>query len=264
MVTAACVLTFTVGSIRADIITQGLELTPSITSASLIMAWESADPDDSFVRIKIGAQNARNMKGFGFILMFDAGQFAYIGSEEADDSMISPNGTGALLVHRNHEDGRVAVGAVQVDGSAASGEGNLVELTFQKLGEPGIGGDGFRLSEGIVVDLAGKATEVRPSVLDHVVQSPTDYGLHQNVPNPFNPETSISYQLPETGRVLLIVYTSLGQEVRTLVDDIQEVGEYTIRWDGRDAVGRQVASGVYFYRMHAGDFSGIKRMMLLK
>ena len=70
--------------------------------------------------------------------------------------------------------------------------------------------------------------------------------------------------MPESGRVLLTVYTSLGQEVRTLVDDVQEVGEYTVRWDGRDAVGRQVASGVYFYRMRAGDFSETKRMLLLK
>jgi hypothetical protein len=261
LIMATCLTTVLLGSVSADIITQGLELAPSRAAAELKMNW--GESEHALIRLQVGAEGVSDMKGFGFILSYDPTQYAYIGSEESDDSMISPNGTAALMVHKNHEDGRVAVGAVQVDGSSASGAGNLVELTFERLG-PEFDAGNFQLTEGILVDLAGKATEVQPSALDHLVQGPVDYGLHQNVPNPFNPETTISYSLPNSGRVLLTVYTSLGQEVRTLIDDVQEVGAYTIRWDGRDSVGRQVASGVYFYRMHAGDFSDTKRMMLLK
>ena len=249
------------GTSMADIITQGLALTPgekTLTSLTLT----SVGSEQDLVTLRVGADGARNMKGYGFIVTFDPDRFAYVSAVETSESLITPGGTDALLVAKNHETGRVAVGAIQVDGSSASGEGSLVDLTFRVLGDTGLGD--FRLAEGVVVDLAGRATGVTPTVLENIGVGPRDYGLQQNAPNPFNPETTISYQMPESGRVLLAVYSSLGQEVRTLVDDVQDVGEYTVRWDGRDAVGRQVASGVYFYRMRAGDFSETKRMMLLK
>ena len=116
----------------------------------------------------------------------------------------------------------------------------------------------------MVVNLAGQASSVASSVLDNVGVGPSEYGLLQNIPNPFNPETTIAYQVRESGKVQLVIYTSIGQEVRTLVDEVKEGGQYTARWDGRDTFGRQVASGVYFYRMRADGFSDTKRMMLLK
>jgi hypothetical protein len=254
--TAAAMLA---GSVAADIIAQGLELgSKAQTTFSLV----EASSDQDLITLQVQAEDARDMKGYGFIVSFDPERFEYVEAEEPLTSMISPSGTDALLLARNHESGRVAVGAIQVDGTSASGEGSLVDLTFRSIDGSGFGD--FRLLEGVVVDLAGQATSVASSILDNVGTGPTDYGLNQNVPNPFNPETTISYQLPESGRVLLTVYTSLGQEVRTLVDEVQEIGQYTIRWDGRDAAGRQVASGVYFYKMAAENFGDTKRMMLLK
>ncbi len=248
------------GPSPADLITQGLDLKQSALGARLTVTQVKSDSD--VLRIQVGAEAARNIKGYGFVLTFDPEQFEYVRSEEADASMISTNGNAALMVHKNHEAGRVAVGAVQVDGSSASGNGQLAEVVFRKVGDAGL--SDFRLVEGIMVDLAGETTEVPASVLQNVSLGPTDYGLQQNVPNPFNPETTISYQLRESGRALLTVYSSLGQEIRTLVDEVQEVGAYTVRWDGRDSFGRQVASGVYFYKMRSGTFSDQRRMMLLK
>jgi hypothetical protein len=83
-------------------------------------------------------------------------------------------------------------------------------------------------------------------------------------PNPFNPETNISYRLPEAGEVSLIVYNVMGQEVARLVDRYQAAGLYTVRWTGRDDSGVQVASGIYFYRLQAGEFGLTRKMMLLK
>ena len=93
---------------------------------------------------------------------------------------------------------------------------------------------------------------------------PTDFALSQNVPNPFNPSTDISFALPTDSKVSLSIYNVLGQHVKTLVDDYMRAGNQTITWDGTDATGRTVASGVYFYKLNANDFSSTKKMMMLK
>ena len=88
---------------------------------------------------------------------------------------------------------------------------------------------------------------------------PDDYSLSQNYPNPFNPKTSIDFSIPEPGMVSLKVYDMLGKEISTLVEDFKNAGTYTVEFDGSD-----VSSGTYFYRMQAGDYIKVKRMMLVK
>ena len=93
---------------------------------------------------------------------------------------------------------------------------------------------------------------------------PRQYRLDQNAPNPFNPETRISFTLGDEGDVLLEVIDLLGRKVRTLVEDRLPAGSHEVIWDGTDHEGRQVASGIYFYRIHAGEFSQSRKMVLLK
>jgi hypothetical protein len=93
---------------------------------------------------------------------------------------------------------------------------------------------------------------------------PTSYSLAQNYPNPFNPSTDIAYSIKSPGQVELNVYNILGQEVRQLVNEHKDAGNYMAHWDGRDNSGGEVASGVYFYRIKAGDFNDIKKMVLMK
>lgn len=93
---------------------------------------------------------------------------------------------------------------------------------------------------------------------------PTTYALEQNYPNPFNPSTIISYSLPTPGNVSLDVFNVLGQKVVTLVDEYQAAGVYEQTWDGHNASGQTVSSGVYFYRVTSGNFVDTKKMMLLK
>jgi hypothetical protein len=88
--------------------------------------------------------------------------------------------------------------------------------------------------------------------------------LHQNVPNPFNPSTTISFTLPERARVTLAIYDVGGRLVRTLVDDMVAEGKQERVWDGKDASGSHVSSGVYFYSLTAGDKTLTKKMVLLK
>jgi hypothetical protein len=89
--------------------------------------------------------------------------------------------------------------------------------------------------------------------------SPTRYELAQNFPNPFNPATSISFALPRSGSVRLKVFSLLGQEVETLVDDIVPAGVHVVRFDGRS-----LSSGMYIYRLEADGFVQTRAMMLLK
>ncbi len=93
---------------------------------------------------------------------------------------------------------------------------------------------------------------------------PKQFDLEQNYPNPFNPETVIRYSLRASEPVKLTVLNTLGQQVRTLVDDYQVAGTHTVTWDGRSSEGTSVASGIYFYRLQAGDYSETRKMTLLK
>ena len=94
--------------------------------------------------------------------------------------------------------------------------------------------------------------------------APRAYRLGQNYPNPFNPSTSIPLSIPETGAVALRVYDLTGRTIRTLVEGAVPAGTFVLTWDGRDELGRAVASGVYFYRLEAPGAVIIKKMMLLK
>ena len=93
---------------------------------------------------------------------------------------------------------------------------------------------------------------------------PETYALYQNYPNPFNPETAISFQLREANHVMVKIFNTFGQEVRILVEGQYEVGNHTVRWDGKDNHGNSVSSGVYLYMLQAGTFTQMKKMSLLR
>ncbi len=90
------------------------------------------------------------------------------------------------------------------------------------------------------------------------------FQLYQNFPNPFNASTTVKYRIPLNGYVSLKVYNILGREIRTLVDGFREAGVYRVVWDGKDDRGMQAASGVYFYKIHIGEFEQIRKLLLVK
>ena len=96
-----------------------------------------------------------------------------------------------------------------------------------------------------------KPVQGNGSVLAKAQGAPTAYALAQNFPNPFNPQTLIQYQLPEARHLTLKIYNLFGQEIRTLFAGQREAGYHAEIWNGRDDFGRNVASGVYFYRLSA-------------
>jgi len=145
-------------------------------------------------------------------------------------------------------------------GVTIGGAGDVAILTFRPLA------DGYALdfeeaivrnakNEDLLAELEG--CESRP-------ETPTAFGLAQNVPNPFNPVTTIAYDVPHEARVAIRVYDVAGRLVRTLVDDAEGPGRHEAVWNGRNDRGEAVGSGVYFCTMEAGEFRATGKMLLLK
>ena len=110
---------------------------------------------------------------------------------------------------------------------------------------------------------SGGESSTKPVVLE-TEDAPLVFSLSQNAPNPFNPETIISYVLPQSEQVKLVIYNVLGQEIRTLVNALQPAGRYRVVWNSRDDFGRSVSSGIYLYQITAGKFTNTRKMLILK
>lgn len=93
---------------------------------------------------------------------------------------------------------------------------------------------------------------------------PPDFALYQNFPNPFNPATVISYSLSRQTDVTIRVVDLLGREIRALVDETLPAGTHSVTWDGRDAQGRPVSSGVYLYQLRTSESGGVRKMLLMR
>lgn len=150
-------------------------------------------------------------------------------------------------------------------------------ITFNHLGKL-YGTSGLGVQQGILLQydtLTGSATQIGPSgysALNSIAISqqtvgiqnisteiPMKYDLSQNYPNPFNPVTNIKFDLPQNSKVKLMIFDVLGRLVSVLVDEKLSAGTYSYKFNGRN-----LSSGVYFYRIEAGDFSAIKRMVVMK
>ena len=126
--------------------------------------------------------------------------------------------------------------------------------------------DNTYLAPIIPINIYADALPLTPESGSPGAQLPRAFSLGANYPNPFNPSTTISYSVAGNApvRVVLRVFNLRGQTVATLVDRVTAPGEYSVEWDGTDSGGAKLSSGVYFYRMTAGDFSFTRKMVLLK
>lgn len=113
------------------------------------------------------------------------------------------------------------------------------------------------------LDLAGQSTFHGPIVVTYK-NIPASFRLAPSRPNPFNPDTTIEYDLPRGEPVVIRIYDILGREVRTLVNERQAAGFYEVIWNGRNQQGQAVGSGVYLYTLTAGNFAQSRKMTLLK
>jgi hypothetical protein len=172
---------------------------------------------------------------------------------------VSNDGGGSWVNFENTNTSAHVWTSMAIDIIALFGTPGLVQLRFQasdlgsgSLVEAGV--DDIRVMADFAVGV------------DELVQAPTTFAfaLAQNQPNPFGPATRIEYSVPERTVVDLAVYNVRGQRVRTLANGPRETGRYQVAWDGRDASGRRVAAGVYFYRLDADFGSLTNKMTILK
>lgn len=121
-----------------------------------------------------------------------------------------------------------------------------------------------QLRPKLIISVNGLLSASKSNAVVLASEIPAHFVLEQNHPNPFNPETEIRFQIPQESHIVLAIYSVLGQEIRRLADALYAAGHHTIRWDGNDASGAPVASGVYLYRLQAGGFTQVKKMSLVR
>ena len=121
----------------------------------------------------------------------------------------------------------------------------------------------LRLNESSIIDLAS-SSELSHSVLSAEDEIPYQFTLHNNYPNPFNPETNIQFDIPQELPVKLAIYDLSGKEVNILVQDTFAPGKYKVMWNGKDQYGQPVSAGMYICQIEAGNFRNTKKLILLK
>jgi len=124
----------------------------------------------------------------------------------------------------------------------------------------------FKVENAVLASRYGYSIEpeVMLGVGEGASRLPKTFALFQNIPNPFGGNTVIKYALPEDVDVELVIYNVMGQRVRTLVRGRERAGYGGMKWDGRDDAGRRVGPGVYFYKLKAGEFEAIRKMVMLR
>jgi hypothetical protein len=232
---------------------------PSEDHLSAFAKTAPGDFDDAD-EIRAIAKFDRIVAGVELEVEFDPDQVTML------DPVLSPL-TNGFQLFAGVKDGTQRIGMVDLSGRNFLPPGKGILVTLRAKGNDL---SSVKISKATLVDLDSRTLAVELSGelnLEAAKGSdlrPQHFSLSQNHPNPFNPQTSIKYALPQDAQARLTIYNILGQKVATLVDEYQSAGYSTVWWDGKDANGDEVSSGVYFYRLTAGDFSEVKKMMLVK
>ena len=244
------------------------------------VSWRDYRMDQGDAQIylqKVNAAGTAVWEPGGRAVMADA-------SSEPEYDMISDAGDGLFIAWTDTRMFRFHIFATHLDSSGApvddeywTDNGGLVSTSWDEQFSPILCLDGLGGAIVTYVDNKGIVEVEEPPqiyaqrLLDAFTSVPRQpeavpiaYALHQNYPNPFNPSTEIHFDLARAGRVELKVFNVLGQEVATLVDDFRSAGLYHVNWDGRNAAGESVGTGMYVYRIRSGDFTATKKMMLLR
>ena len=218
---------------------------------------------DNHLLVDIKASNAVSLMGYALIVEYDVDRLSFI--EARQGNFLMKNGASApVFLSLPNTSGKinfahVIAGAKET--SVVSGEGLLINLKFRPNGSQSIRNGQVRTTDVFLLDIERRLTRISDADLR---MTPRTFALRQNHPNPFNPSTMIPFDLPKAEHVTLGIYNVLGQKVTTLISKKMEAGCYDIRWDGNDASGKAVSSGLYFYAIKAGKYHAAKKMLVLK
>ena len=159
------------------------------------------------------------------------------------------------LTHVDTTNGTILIHSAQLKGSSTPIRVNVAHLQKE-----------LDIPIDISYQFIGKNSETIGSgnAVHDIMPVPTEFALHNNYPNPFNPTTTIAYDLPLDGTVRLVIYDVMGREVTRLVNGFTPAGYHSVRWDARNKLGENVSAGVYFYHLQSGNYVKTQKMVLLK
>jgi hypothetical protein len=221
------------------------------------LQWRQIEDDPSVLVGELALDHLPASTGYFLQLNYNSELAELLGVDKPEAGVFSGH---SLLVNRYN--GTVLV-ALDAENTSVDEEGGvLLRLRFRLKTD----------ATSVPVDVASawlsaegaQLVQLAPPEIFTLEVPPKAFRLMQNVPNPFNPATTISFELPEAVDVDVAVYNLVGQRLRTLVNEKKAPGRYEVVWDGKDDSERDVSSGVYFYRYRAGEFWATRRMMLVR
>ncbi len=239
--------------------------------AFLTMAVKEHGLSEPF-NVDINVEEVNELFGVSFVFNYPENHLEYLSFEPGDFMggdvvpFTSPPSNGHLPVAITKKAGQVG----------SNGSGLIVQIKLKE--RPGVTtGTNIELSctELVANDPAGKTILLTPNDTSYVTPFPTsiemkdtqipkDYVLFQNYPNPFNPTTIIAFALPKPSQVRLQIFNLKGNLVKTLINAQQEQGMHSVQWNGTDEKRNKVASGIYIYKLTAGDEVLHRRLVLMK
>ncbi|MCR4440414.1 MAG: cohesin domain-containing protein [bacterium] len=241
---------------------------PSGVIAGTLIPKLSFNAERKEVYLDIQAESLADLFGLAFELNYPPQDLAFTLAEAGD--LFSQD-----LIFFYKDDpglGKMGIGISRKMGQKATAEkGSVARITFRlSTGERSLENAGVKIEGVKANDAQGKPIHIQaqacsnPVWTDIAAAPVTQYQLFTNYPNPFNPTTTISYALPAETHVCLHVFDLTGRLVRTLVDAVQQPSMHSVTWDARDDAGKEVANGMYIYRMTAGDHVLHQKMILAK
>ncbi len=225
----------------------------SHNTVALNWSMNKAQTDELIIPITV--QGGAAIHAASLTLLYDATALAL---EE-----IAPSLDNSLWIANTNESGKIRMALLNAEG-LLDGQEELLRLRF-KVVQTGNAHIPFSITQAELFDAHAQPLEVlltqgEPS------SPPQNFALLQNYPNPFNPETTIGFDLPRESEVRLEIYNVHGQLLRTLFEGALKAGAWQRVWEGRDADGNEVPSGVYFYRLqvNGGEWSSTRKMILMR
>ena len=234
-------------------------LTAGLNSeASLYLEASAALPRvGEEMAIAVDLVDFAEVKGYGFTVNYDAETLEFVKLTSESSLLGETELAQPRIISKTEGSVSVAAYGQTVD------KGDLeMSLIFRSTAE--IEDGRLYFSEGELRDGNFAVNQVARLGEVQIQTRPEAFALANNYPNPFNPETTIKYALPDPVDVRLEIYNMLGQQVRTLVAEPQNAGRYTVKWDATNESGHSLSTGIYFYRLVAGEFHKVEKMLLLK
>ncbi len=226
----------------------------------MIQAFVSEHASDATWDVDLRVTDVQHLLGMGIRFLYPPRESRVLSVETGAFMKGAP-----LFYYRDDaESGVVAIGISRTPTQGGlTGNGSVVRIRLGAESDWAMSMIGIGRVMGM--DMSGRVLTFDVSngpVSTHAI--PETFTLSQNFPNPFNPMTTLRFELPQTTHVILRVYDVRGAEVATLMNRELEAGSYEVVWHGRDASDRRVPSGIYYFRMKAGSFSCVRKSVLLK